>query len=452
MVTVIIIASVFVHVQAANDRAAHSELQKRLEAIRKSGRPMTAADMARLYPDPAPERDAVRLLMPALTNLAIPDDPTNLYFFDLALLRSGPLNDATVADGRKLLDRNQAALDSVSWADMEGAWVGSGYSNGMLSVSEAPLSKMHNLERLLCTEAIIRAEEGRPIEALESLRHVALLAHALKNDMPLRFLVRAIFENDICVCVQRIMNRASLPEAQLEAVPRFLTVTNVGAIREMWRNDVTCMDLFVADQFQSLAQATLKKTSSLVSLPIRAYQARLIYRDQDFLNALDWHERCVAALDLPVSNAIPALRKLDEELLRIQTRHHVSFFDVFRKERFSFLSTSEPPICGRFMAELAIVARVRTTISATSIERWRLARAGEVPQTLDQLVPQFLPAVLEDPFDGRPLRYKKVPTGYVIYSIGQDLKDDGGIQAPPGTSEPSDITFTVSKEESVAPK
>ena len=31
-----------------------------------------------------------------------------------------------------------------------------------------------------------------------------------------------------------------------------------------------------------------------------------------------------------------------------------------------------------------------------------------------------------DPFDGQPLRYREKGTGYLLYSIGPDLKDDSG--------------------------
>jgi hypothetical protein len=51
-----------------------------------------------------------------------------------------------------------------------------------------------------------------------------------------------------------------------------------------------------------------------------------------------------------------------------------------------------------------------------------------------------LNAVLTDPFDGQPLRYRNQGTGYVLYSIGPDLKDDGG---KPMNGKEGDIVFTV---------
>ena len=62
-----------------------------------------------------------------------------------------------------------------------------------------------------------------------------------------------------------------------------------------------------------------------------------------------------------------------------------------------------------------------------AIERARLAQNDVLPSSLDALVPQYLSAIPQDPFDG-PLRFKKLPGGYVIYSVGADAVDDGGAE------------------------
>jgi hypothetical protein len=51
------------------------------------------------------------------------------------------------------------------------------------------------------------------------------------------------------------------------------------------------------------------------------------------------------------------------------------------------------------------------------------AETGDLPRSLDQLVPDYLPAVPEDRFDGKPLRYSAASG--TVYSIGEDFKDDG---------------------------
>ncbi len=54
-------------------------------------------------------------------------------------------------------------------------------------------------------------------------------------------------------------------------------------------------------------------------------------------------------------------------------------------------------------------------------------RYHEWPATLDELVPSILPAVPPDRFDGEPLRYALVDGEPVVYSIGTDRDDDGGL-------------------------
>src|SRR5262249_30674786 len=52
---------------------------------------------------------------------------------------------------------------------------------------------------------------------------------------------------------------------------------------------------------------------------------------------------------------------------------------------------------------------------------------GSAPENLDALVPEFLTAVPTDYMDGKPLKYRRNADGsFTLYSIGTDLKDNGG--------------------------
>jgi hypothetical protein len=70
------------------------------------------------------------------------------------------------------------------------------------------------------------------------------------------------------------------------------------------------------------------------------------------------------------------------------------------------------------------------------------AKTGAYPDKLDALVPDFLPRVPLDPFSGRPLRLKRDGAGLVVYSVGRDLKDDGGRAAEPGATD-GDLVFRL---------
>ena len=49
---------------------------------------------------------------------------------------------------------------------------------------------------------------------------------------------------------------------------------------------------------------------------------------------------------------------------------------------------------------------------------------GELPETLDELVSEYIDSVPIDGYDGKPLRYSKEKK--IIYTIGHNLKDTGG--------------------------
>jgi hypothetical protein len=63
-----------------------------------------------------------------------------------------------------------------------------------------------------------------------------------------------------------------------------------------------------------------------------------------------------------------------------------------------------------------------------AMERFRLAN-GRWPDSLDDLVPEFLDSVPLDRFDGAPLRYRLVEGVPTLFSIGVDRDDDGGQHA-----------------------
>jgi hypothetical protein len=84
-----------------------------------------------------------------------------------------------------------------------------------------------------------------------------------------------------------------------------------------------------------------------------------------------------------------------------------------------------------------------------ALESFRL-QTGAYPGTLDALVPSHLPALPPDPHSGRPFVYRPTPgvePGYVLYSIGPDGVDDGGLAAPtasaPGMPATSGIDVVI---------
>lgn len=64
--------------------------------------------------------------------------------------------------------------------------------------------------------------------------------------------------------------------------------------------------------------------------------------------------------------------------------------------------------------------------TALALERYRLDR-GQYPPLLQSLVPDYIEALPPDMFSNKSLRYRRDGAGYMLYSVGTNLVDDGGI-------------------------
>jgi len=106
-----------------------------------------------------------------------------------------------------------------------------------------------------------------------------------------------------------------------------------------------------------------------------------------------------------------------------------------------------PPLANAPAHLTTAEARQATALVALALERYRLAR-GSYPETLSALVPEFLTDVPVDPFSGRPVLYINTVGRTVVYSVGEDLRDDGGSSEIGydlrwGQNSPKDIVFSL---------
>jgi hypothetical protein len=108
------------------------------------------------------------------------------------------------------------------------------------------------------------------------------------------------------------------------------------------------------------------------------------------------------------------------------------------KLRYYFVAAMLPGIEGVFTTvERAIQVRDAVQV-AIALELWH-RRHGAWPERLDQLVPELLPSVPADRVDGQPLRYTTRDGHPLLYSVGEDGRDDGGrpAQNPANVFEPA---------------
>src|SRR5262249_375114 len=111
------------------------------------------------------------------------------------------------------------------------------------------------------------------------------------------------------------------------------------------------------------------------------------------------------------------------------------------KQKFALAAQVIPSFTASFDAAARTLAYQRAILTAIAAHRYRL-KSGRFPAKLDELIPDFLPDALQDPFDGQSLRLLTRDNELLIYSVGKDEKDDFA-NNPPGNSVAPDIVVRL---------
>ncbi|HTN77138.1 MAG TPA: hypothetical protein VL096_17885 [Pirellulaceae bacterium] len=149
-----------------------------------------------------------------------------------------------------------------------------------------------------------------------------------------------------------------------------------------------------------------------------------ISRPEDCAMALQFYAQTIAAAKQPFPTAlddaaatqqgIAQLASDDDQLSRMRYRHTLALI---------------PMVESMFVASARFAANIELTNVLLASQRYTL-KHGKRPNSLADLVPDFLPQVPIDPFDGQPLRLLPTEQGITFYSVGPDRLDNGGTMDP----------------------
>jgi hypothetical protein len=131
---------------------------------------------------------------------------------------------------------------------------------------------------------------------------------------------------------------------------------------------------------------------------------------KEHMRALGYMSRFVEIARLPHHEQIPPLFELEQEV---------------KNGPRGLASLLMPSMVKVGQATQRDQAYLCCSVAALAVERYRLTH-GRWPKTLAALEPKFLAKVPLDPCDGKPLRYRRLPDGVVVYSVGPDGQDNGG--------------------------
>ncbi len=418
-----------------------TKLEDRLDAIRAAGYPVTLTELDEWYEAPPYGQNAADYVVEALAYLQKPkpEQREQIPWLGNAEMpaRTEPLGAETAAIVAQLLRDNQGAIELLQQgAALERSRYPVDFTQGHATLLPH-LSDLRGAVQLLCLKAVLHGEQGQPESATDALVCAFGVARSQAAEpLLISQMVRQGAQTITASALERIVSQTSLEQKNLARLRKALaTAYDPDSMARAFAGERCLVILMLRDPRSTglnLAPFSAPDGPSLMQI----YAARAVgLADRCLLRYIDLTDRCIAALRLPPHERPQAANDLERQDQELRQPHAI--LSHFMPSMHRFIRT-----------DLAHLTLLRVAGVAMAVEQYRLAN-GNLPERLADLVPAFLPDVPLDPYDGRPLRYRRREKGYVVYSIGKDLTDDGGKERPPrrrGREGPhDDITLIVER-------
>ena len=413
------------------------KLKKQIEVLRTKGYPVTLEELDSWYNIPAGVENSADVYMAAFSNYVEWDREAlkALPVFGRAPLpaRTQPLDDPNKLLVEKFLSDNEKILTLLHEAasiehcrypiDFTQEWD-----------QTAPwLKELRASTRLLRLDVLIQCENQSPEKAMEAIQANLALAKSVNAPLLIHRLVQIAVRAKTYVNIDRLLNRIQLTEEQLIMLSSWIEEigNDEGYKRALIGENCIGLHTF-RDHFREISDRRGSKGG--LSIVFLAFWRVTGLNDRDATEYIKIMQDRIDAMELSA----------DERLLVCDSIQK----DVDSGKRGGFLTRMLMPAFGRLMhIETRHLAHLRATQTALAIERYRLTE-GRLPQSLDNLVPAYMEVVPTDPFDGQDLKYRTLETGFVVYSVGEDLTDEGGAERGRGRDQrdkPWDVTFIVER-------
>ena len=392
---------------------AGRRIEAQLAAIREAGEPITPAELEEHYRLPPGVEDTTALWMEATALLETPEfeaDAADLPIVDASELEipppGEPWEDLEAVEG--LLRKYHASLELMHQAAEAGgaARYPTDFRQGM-PMPPDHLGPLLQGAWLLSLEAHVRPHRGDPAGSARSIRAILMLARSREREpLIVSMGVRMACETIALRHLEELLGTVDFSDEDLVALQEDLRATDY---RE---------NLYQAMLGERVTVVATIEDPALVDIDSPGALYRVTQRD-GVAFALEHMAELVAASRRPWPQAIDDAKQANQRLIQIVCASTLNWicYDTYSL----FLPDAESVFLN--------AARMRACNDAAdtgiAIERYR-RKHGKLPEKLDELVPEFLPQVPIDPFDGQPLRYGVDEQGCRIYSIGENDTDDGG--------------------------
>jgi len=451
--------------QFVNFRSGNASAIRELEArIKQKGEPLTTAELMAAYP-PIPDQvnGAVALLQVwerenppywrAFREGRSSLPPTKEPAVDRAvpfrgadaqqIARMQVLQVTNIAAAEAHLASNQEHLAAVRIALQHSQFrFPLATTNGLMRMLYSHVSELRKEAQNFRIEALIAGEHGDVDGAIANLEYVARTGHALAAEpLLISQLTRCGLYSMVLADLQRLLSHHSLSVGQLERVDALLDQLQMtGVLRSaLVAERVAMVSVFSLPPSQLnemlISNGADDSTQASYQVGFGVLGAAGL-KDADHRLILETMEKAIALAERDDPEAMKENKMLFDRVAVEATKFPPKIF-------VGMLLPNLQKIPTRFAS---FEARRRSGKVAIAIERYRLAHNGALPDHLESLVPQYLPAIPNDPFDANPLRFRPLPAGFVVYSIGENRADDSGKERPlKGSAKDIDETFIIER-------
>ena len=406
--------------------AAMRKVETEVARIRAAGEPITTADLYARNRVPAGTNDITPLWLAALKSL----DETKFNADAKPLPIVGevegtdlPANDVATAEA--LLAKWDATVQLAlvaSRADGE-CRIHVEFKDGF-SALLPNVQKLRTMSRLFQLRSRVALAQGDNAVAVESVEAMFEASRALEHQLLLiEHLVRLAMASMALREVEFLLNETQLTDQQLAQLKSHVQALHFqqGQINALQGERGMGYYIFRhAEQFD-MTQGDFNHKADPGEGSIT--------RAADCLAYLELQRDMIAAGREPFPEAFAQADQVEMRLKALAGSQN-----PLEKYNHLFTLLIMPATAKALDATARNLAHRDLVLCALSARQYQQTR-GELPATLAALVPELLPAVPADPFDGQPLRMAVTSEGLTIYSVGRDMKDDGGID-PENKFEP----------------
>ncbi len=345
--------------------------------------------------------------------------------------RNRPITTEELATVHKYLDAQATVFDLLRQAAARPKYQSPIDFSPGLATQLPNLTPEMNLARLLCVAAEVSVSEGRGDRAIGYWTSLKSMERWTADEPTLiSTMCTVAIDGMLCKSVQESLRARPFSEPELKQVS--MIVQPRRDYREQFRvgmkGELAWMNIFFRDllagrfdlnQFHITDAPPLCKAAGLARLEWLAGQAVFL----------------------------KSYRQIYEQMKTDFGPNQFSYRPDKSIPWYAFTAQLFIPPIGGFAKSLCKHAtEARVTAWGVALRRQKLA-TGSYPERLADLKPEFTAGLGEplDPFTDKPLIYHRQGEGFIIYSVGPNLKDDGGHNAerekPQGAAD--DITFEL---------